>query len=51
MKVTRVLDDYPEKELRERKWMSVRKALKYIQEPELRSLIKRFEKSEMPRAA
>ena len=46
MKVTRVLDDYPEKELRERKWMSVRKALKFVQEPELRSLIKRFEKNQ-----
>lgn len=46
MKVTQVLDDYPEKELRERKWMSVRKALKFVQEPELRSLIKRFEKNQ-----
>ncbi len=42
MEVTRVLDDYPEKALRDRKWMSIRKALKVVQEPELKDLIKRF---------
>lgn len=51
MEVTRILDDYPEKAQRERKWMSVRKALKFIQEPELRELIARFEKSMAQKAA
>ena len=45
MGVTRVVDDYPEKALRKRKWMSVRKALKAVQEPELKDLIARFEKT------
>jgi len=45
MAVTRVLDDYPEKALRKRKWVSFRKAAQAVQEPDLRDLIERFEKT------
>lgn len=51
MEVTRVLEDYPEKAVRKRKWMTIRKALKVVQEPELRDLIERFEKSVAQKAA
>lgn len=51
MEVTRELDDYPERAERERKWMTVRKALKVIQEPELRALMERFEISVSKTAA
>lgn len=44
LEVTRILDEFPEVALRKRKWMSVAKAIKAVEEPELKALIERFEK-------
>ena len=46
MAVTRVLKSYPEKSKRKRKWVTCKKALQEIQEPELRALIEQFASSE-----
>ena len=51
MEVTRILDKYPERALRKRRWMSVRKASKAVQEPDLKTLIERFEKEHSQTAA
>ncbi len=39
MEVVKVLDDYPEKELRKRKWFSIDEATKTVQIPQLVNLI------------
>lgn len=45
LEVTRVLDDYPEAGQRARRWMSVSKAVKAVQEPGLKALLEKFAKS------
>ena len=45
LEITRVLDDYPEAALRERKWMTVPKAVKAVREPELGALFEKFAKA------
>lgn len=45
MAVTRVLKRYPEKSKRKRKWMTSKRALEAVQEPELRALIEQFANS------
>ncbi len=42
MRVTRVFKDYPEKNLRKRKWFSVSDAVKKVEIDELASVIRRF---------
>lgn len=51
LEVTRVLEKYPEAGLRKREWMSVSKAIKAVQEPDLKVLIERFEKECLEDAA
>jgi 8-oxo-dGTP pyrophosphatase MutT (NUDIX family) len=51
LEVTRVLEEYPEVGLRKRRWMSVRKAIKTVQEPDLKVLIERFAKERLEAAA
>lgn len=51
LEVTRVLEEYPEAGLRKRRWMSVSKAIKLVQEPDLKVLIERFEKERLKAAA
>ncbi len=43
VRVKKLLSDYPEKSERRRKWFSRKKAAKRISDPELASLIKRFD--------
>jgi len=45
MYVTRVLDNWPEAELRQRKWVSIDKALDLISRDELKNLLGTFEKN------
>ena len=45
MHVTRILDDWPEADLRLRKWVSLEKALNLINKKELRDLIIKFEEN------
>ena len=45
LEVTRVLKDYPEASVRKRRWMSVQKAIKAVDEPDLKTLLERFEKN------
>jgi len=42
MKVTRIFKDYPEKNLRKRKWFSVYEAAKKVDIDELATIIRRF---------
>ena len=42
MRVTRVYKDYPEKNLRKRKWFSVNDATKKVEIDELAKIIRRF---------
>jgi hypothetical protein len=42
MKVTRVFKDYPEKNLRKRKWFSVYDAAKKVEIAELATIIRRL---------
>jgi len=51
MEVTRLLDDYPEAELRKRRWVSIKKAIEMVQEARLKELLARFEKSSCRKAA
>lgn len=51
LEVTRVLEKYPEAGLRKRQWMSIGKAIKAVQEPDLKILIERFEKERLEAAA
>jgi len=39
MEVTRVLDDYPEREKRKRKWFSIEEAVRSVEIPELKQMI------------
>ncbi len=41
--VTKVLTEYPEKSERTRKWMSPKKAAKFVTEPELAHLLRHFD--------
>jgi len=45
MHVTRVLDDWPEAEIRKRKWVSIDKADNFISKKELQKLLKKFEEN------
>lgn len=45
MAVTRVKRNWPEKEIRRRKWMSLEEAAAAVDEPDLKKVIKRFAKS------
>lgn len=45
MHVTRVLDDWPEADLRKRKWVSIDKAINLINKEELQSLLRQFEEN------
>jgi len=45
MLVTRVLEDWPEAEIRKRKWVSIDKAEKFISKKELLKLLKKFEEN------
>lgn len=45
MHVTRVLEDWPEAEIRKRKWVSIDKAEKFISKKELLKLLKKFEEN------
>jgi phosphohistidine phosphatase len=45
MYVTKVLDDWPEANLRRRKWVSVNKAASLINKKELQSLLRQFEEN------
>ena len=45
MHVTRVLDDWPEADLRKRKWVSIEKAINLINKEELQSLLRQFEEN------
>lgn len=42
MRVTRVFKDYPEKNLRKRKWFSISDAVKKVEIDELASIIRKF---------
>lgn len=44
MKVNRVFKDYPEKNLRKRKWFSINDAAKKVENDELAKIIRRFGK-------
>lgn len=44
LEVERELDEYPEVAVRKRKWMTVEKAIKAVEEPELKTIIERFGK-------
>lgn len=43
VRVTRLNFDYPEKSQRKRKWVSIKKAVTMIDQPELRHIIKEFD--------
>jgi hypothetical protein len=43
MRVTKVLDDWPEANLRKRKWLSIDKAINLINKEELKSILRQFE--------
>jgi 8-oxo-dGTP pyrophosphatase MutT (NUDIX family) len=45
MHVTRVLDDWPEADLRKRKWVTINKAINLISKRELRDSLRKFEKN------
>jgi 8-oxo-dGTP pyrophosphatase MutT (NUDIX family) len=45
MHVTRVLDDWPEADLRKRKWVSIDKAINLINKEELQNLLRQFEEN------
>jgi len=45
MHVTKVLDDWPEADLRKRKWVSIEKAANLINKKELQKLLRQFEKN------
>ncbi|MGO4916949.1 NUDIX hydrolase [Pseudogemmobacter sp. W21_MBD1_M6] len=49
VKVKTILDRFPEQGERRRKWFSVKKAAKKVQEPELAAIIARFEPSSLRR--
>jgi hypothetical protein len=42
MKVTRVFNDYPEKNLRKRKWLPVSEAAKKVSIPEIARMIRKL---------
>jgi len=42
MKVTRIFKDYPEKNLRKRKWLSVPDAAKKVSVPEIARMIRKL---------
>lgn len=48
VKVTNLLDRYPEAAQRKRKWMSLKKAAQKIDEPELAHMIRTFEAKRLP---
>lgn len=50
LKVKRILQDYPEKSERRRKWFSQQKAAQMVSEPELREIIKSFVPPKKPKA-
>lgn len=45
MSVNQELDSWPEKELRERKWVTVKKAVDLIYNKDLKQIVKKFQKS------
>ena len=45
LKVKKLLNDYPEKSERRRKWFSQKKAAKMVSEPELATMLKNFDPS------
>jgi len=49
MRVTRVYKDYPEKNLRKRKWFSVNDAAKKVEIDELAKIIRRFGRPRKPK--
>lgn len=48
MEVVEVHDDYPEKDLRKRKWFLIQDAVKNVEIPELQELIMKLEKMVIP---
>jgi phosphohistidine phosphatase len=44
MRVTKILDEWPEAELRQRKWVSIEKAKKLLSKDDLIKLLLKFEK-------
>lgn len=49
LKVASVLDDWPEKQERRRRWVSCKKAAKLVNEPELSRLLLQFDPRHLPR--
>lgn len=43
LRVKKLLDEYPERNLRRRRWFSLKKAAGLVREPELRKIIKHFD--------
>jgi 8-oxo-dGTP pyrophosphatase MutT (NUDIX family) len=43
--VTKIFDEWPEDDLRDRKWMSLKDAIDIIEKSELQMLLKKFEKN------
>ncbi len=51
LEVARELEEYPEASIRKRRWMSIEKAVKAVEEPGLKSLLERFGKQSAKSAA
>lgn len=45
IRVKKLADDYPEANIRDRKWFSLKKAASLVREPELRKILKHFNPS------
>ena len=43
--VTKIFDEWPEDDLRKRKWMSLKNAIDIVEKSELQMLLKKFEKN------
>jgi hypothetical protein len=43
--VTNIFDEWPEDDLRERKWMSLKDAIDIVEKSELQMLLKKFKKN------
>lgn len=49
VKVEKLADDYPEKGQRDRRWVSMKRALRQLDEPELREILKGFDPAGLPK--
>ena len=49
VRVTKLANDYPEAKERKRQWVSPKRALKQLDEPELREILKGFNPARLPR--